>query len=113
VGFNAPLEFPTGFIQLADCLTLDVSSVKNSCIHGLITPFTAPTKYTVFIPPEIYLAIVKEIEPGSPPEEIKRPQFMQDSDDIMTEMKKKFPKISYQWIQWKMRGQGKSVLERI
>ncbi|MFH1243302.1 MAG: hypothetical protein V1689_13195 [Pseudomonadota bacterium] len=49
------------------------------------------TNYFIFLPPEKYLAIVKEIETGPPSEEIKGPsQFVQDSGDIMTEMKKRF-----------------------
>jgi hypothetical protein len=52
------------------------------------------------LPPEKYLATIKEIEPAPPPEEIKEPQFAQDSGDIMTEMKKRFPEIGpWTWTQ--------------
>jgi len=37
---NTPLEFLRGFTQLIACVTLNISSVKNSCIHGL-APFTS------------------------------------------------------------------------
>lgn len=58
------------------------------------------TNYIVFLPPEKYLAIVQEIETVPPPEGIKRPQFVQDSGDIMTEMKKRFPEIGpWTWTQ--------------
>lgn len=58
------------------------------------------TNYIVFLPPEKYLATVKEIEPGPPPDEIRGSQFAQDSGDIMTEIKKRFPEIGpWTWTQ--------------
>jgi hypothetical protein len=46
------------------------------------------TNYIAFLPPEKYLATAKEIEPGSPPDEIKQLQSVWDSRDIMAKMKK-------------------------
>jgi hypothetical protein len=58
------------------------------------------TNYSVFLSPEKYLATVQEIETGPPPEGIKSPQFVQDSGDIMIEMKKRFPEIGpWTWTQ--------------
>jgi hypothetical protein len=46
--------------------------------------------YAVILPAEKYLATVKKIEPGLPPNEIREPpKFVQDSGDIMIEMKKR------------------------
>lgn len=50
--------------------------------------------YAVILPIEKYLATVKEIEPGLSPDEIREPpKFVQDSGDIMIEMKKRFQEI--------------------
>jgi hypothetical protein len=57
------------------------------------------TNYIIFLRPEKNLATVKEIETRPLSEEIKGQQFVQDSGDIMTELKKRFPGISFEWTQ--------------
>ena len=57
------------------------------------------TNYTVYLTPEEFMTMVKGIEVGSIPEE-RRAQYIEDSRDIMVEIKKRFPEIGpWTWTQ--------------
>ena len=57
------------------------------------------TNYTIYLTPEEFMARVKGIEVESIPEE-RRVQHVEDSGDIMVEMKKRFPEIGpWTWTQ--------------
>ena len=58
------------------------------------------TNYTIYLTPEEFMAGVKGIEVGPMPEERIKVKHIEDSGDIMIEMKKRFPEIGpWTWTQ--------------